>query len=513
MTLRPNQIFTAPLLDEHTRATMLRTVVSKLTYPYGVASLAQDEAGFHPYHQNPRFYPKDAAYHNGTVWTWLQGPVISELSRVGEQNLAWLITANSVRQILDRGAVGTQSELLDALPRPGKGEPEPSGTFSQAWNLAEFVRNFYDDYLGLRVSLLDHAFRMQPNIPDSLGNVNAALTLAGGRVTVRHAVDHGVTTLGIRTERSGKPWNATVCLRISGGRKISISYRQPADGEVTLSLRGDSLAWKGCPEPPERRIDPAPVLPGSLRLATPHLAEDLPALRGPRYLLLPNGAIKRYSPGARLLVDAVDPEGDDSGIFAGSRYTYPLNPVFVPGSFDIVAFRVQYDSADVFFHLKFHGLSDPGWHPEYGFQLTFAAIAIDTDGIPGSGATAVPQNAAVTLPAEHPYERLILVGGGLRVEDAGGNILAAYLPLPEDELNPLGDAGGGSIDFALPRSVLGSPGPQWHFTVLSGAQDDHGGAGLGEFRTVLRTAGEWNGGGKLRPEDPNVFDILEAAPK
>jgi hypothetical protein len=47
---------------------------------------------------------------------------------------------------------------------------------------------------------------------------------------------------------------------------------------------------------------------------------------------------------------------------------------------------------------------------------------------------------------------------------------------------------------------------------VAGGQDDHGGSGLGEFRTVNREQGEWNGGGKLLPGDPNTYDTLVAQP-
>jgi carbohydrate-binding DOMON domain-containing protein len=46
--------------------------------------------------------------------------------------------------------------------------------------------------------------------------------------------------------------------------------------------------------------------------------------------------------------------------------------------------------------------------------------------------------------------------------------------------------------------------------VLVGAQDDHGGAGIGEFRNVNADAGEWSGGGKKSVSDPNVYDVLVA---
>ncbi|MBI5463481.1 MAG: hypothetical protein HY966_00840 [Ignavibacteriales bacterium] len=65
-----------------------------------------------------------------------------------------------------------------------------------------------------------------------------------------------------------------------------------------------------------------------------------------------------------------------------------------------------------------------------------------------------------------------------------------------------------SIEFALPLEYLGTPGPHWKMTILTGAQDDHGGAGIGEFRSVGQEPGEWQGGGKLEPNDSNVFDVM-----
>jgi hypothetical protein len=35
---------------------------------------------------------------------------------------------------------------------------------------------------------------------------------------------------------------------------------------------------------------------------------------------------------------------------------------------------------------------------------------------------------------------------------------------------------------------------------------------LGEFRTVNREQGEWNGGGKILPGDSNIYDTLVAQP-
>jgi carbohydrate-binding DOMON domain-containing protein len=158
--------------------------------------------------------------------------------------------------------------------------------------------------------------------------------------------------------------------------------------------------------------------------------------------------------------------------------------------------------------LRFRALSDPGWHPEYGFQLTFAGIAIDEDGTAGTGRTTIPYNSNYSLSGERGYEKLVVVGGGVRIEDAGGKILAAYVPGEEDAQRPFAVADSGVIRFALPLRYLGTPG-KWRYTIIAGGQDDHGGAGIGEFRTVNPDQGEWNGGGRMSSTESNIYDDLE----
>ncbi len=508
MTLRPNQVFTAELLDELTRSRMIDTVVSRLTYEYGVASLSQDDADFHPWHDRPPFYPKDAAYHNGTVWTWLQGPLISLLCAAGREETAWTMTRNSVHQILDRGAAGTLPELLDAVPGPGQSEPGLSGTFSQAWSLAEFVRNFYDDYLGLRFNRLTRSLSVEPKLPAALGDVNARITAAGEEfaVNVRHAGPGDA----LRVSSSGKSDTTTLhaLIRVSGSTYLAAETRLPPRSHMEIIYAGATLrvTCNGAAWPVRVAGKIIPGSPGRAPgFARPRIAGNLKALRGPGYPLLPHDVIMKKNPAARPVVDARHAAGADT-----PAYSYPRNPAFVPGSFSLRRFAVSTDSQYAYFMLRFAALSDPGWHPEYGFQLTFAAIAIDEDGVPGSGGSRIGRNAGVVLDSAHWYEKIIYVGGGIQVEDAGGNILTAYVPLREDAIRPFGDAQSGTVRFALPLALLGRPDTSWTFTVVTGAQDDHGGSGLGEFRTVNRERGEWNGGGKLRPGDPNTYDTIVA---
>ena len=149
----------------------------------------------------------------------------------------------------------------------------------------------------------------------------------------------------------------------------------------------------------------------------------------------------------------------------------------------------------------------PNWHPEYGFQLTFAAIAIDL-GTNQSGANFIQRNANLQLPRDFAYHRIIFIGGGLQIEDAEGNILTAFRP--EDVRYPLGDVQKKEISFAIPKSFLGEYDKNWRFIIAVGAQDDHGGGGIGEFRNVGKIASQWQGGGAEREfGNCNVYDLLE----
>ena len=72
--LRPNALFALQLLDQPTDAARAaRQAWEALVYPWGVATLDQHDPDFHPYHVAPEHYHKDAAYHNGAVWPWLNG--------------------------------------------------------------------------------------------------------------------------------------------------------------------------------------------------------------------------------------------------------------------------------------------------------------------------------------------------------------------------------------------------------------------------------------------------------
>jgi hypothetical protein len=509
--VRPNQLFTLDLIKEpDIRAKVFRNVTEKLVYPWGVASLSQDDPNFHPYHHYSPYYVQDAAYHNGIVWTWLAGRWIDAATSYNLQDLSYQVTGNMVHQILDRGAVGTLSELLDAIPRPNEKEPQLSGTFSQAWSLAEFLRSFYQSYLGCTVDALVPRLTVVPKLPSSITHVRFNIPIRSYRIDAEYQIKNNTGNLYFSSPKDAPETEIKLEWTFKDGTTRIYASKLPPDGHLTFKIEDKGVTEitdegsKTLNSNLEKTTVPASLFEG-IKLATPYLRPDLKALKGPSYRVLTNAEIKADNSKSKLLFDKDDRAGDDKG---NGSYTYPLTTNLKAGSLDITHFSVSADDKNMFFRLTFRNLSNPGWHPEYGFQLTYAAIAIDKDGKPKSGEVKVGANSNYLLNSKYAYEDVIYIGGGIRIADSKGETIAQYLPAPGDEKNPLGNTEQKTISFSIPLSILGTPNALWHYAVLIGAQDDHGGAGVGEFRAVGPEAKEWLGGGKKNSNDPNVYDVI-----
>lgn len=256
---------------------VIRRLVPQLVYPYGVASLGITHPYFHPRHENPGLYHKDAAYHNGALWGWLAGPLVSALARWGRQDFAYRLSQNLADQILNQGTLGTLSENANAEPGPD-GRPVFTGTFSQSWSVAEFARVAYQDYLGLMPDLATRTLVWAPRLPQAWGSVHAFVKLGPGR-------------LELRRERAGTSERWTLrtpdlpSLRLDFqpldrlGRWLSAEIPLPPQSEVDLVWDGETLR-SGGRVVPTRVLQPAADL-GELRFVTPPADwSDFPVLRG-----------------------------------------------------------------------------------------------------------------------------------------------------------------------------------------------------------------------------------------
>ena len=509
--LRPNQIFALDLIDnQKTQFDVFRKYTESLVYAHGVASLSQEDGNFHPFHHYEPIYVQDAAYHNGIVWTWLAGPWISAATKFGYSDLTYQVTDNMIHQILDRGAVGTLSELLDAAPREGELEPRLSGTFSQAWSLAEFIRVAYQDYLGVTTDVVEKRIEIHPHLPSTIRHATFRIPFGATEIGAQLQAHSSEGTITLTSPTYAPTIDVIMTWRL-GNVEQSFAYMLTPGSTAVLTITDDRVSVEDAlgvrtNQMNVRRIVEDGSATSPITLAAPVIRPELASMKTPSHRLLTNPEIKASKTDVQLLYEATDAENDDTG--TGS-YVYPSTPNLRSGSLDVKRFSVSIDDSNAHFLLEFRSLSNPGWHPEYGFQLTFAAIAIDKDGKAGSGQNLIGRNARYTLLSGLGYESILFVGGGIRLEDAEGNVLAEYQPVPGDEKNPLGNVAEKSISFSVPIELLGQPQSSWKYTVLIGAQDDHGGAGIGDFRTVDARASEWSGGGKKKSIESNIYDFIK----
>jgi predicted glycogen debranching enzyme len=136
---RPNQLFALSLkhavLDPKHWKSVVEVVQERLLTPYGLRSLDPGNPDYKSRYDGD-LRARDAAYHQGTVWTWLIGPFIDAWIKVHPKE------REGARRFLDGFAIhlgdagiGSLSEVFDAV------DPfTPRGCIAQAWSVAEVLR-------------------------------------------------------------------------------------------------------------------------------------------------------------------------------------------------------------------------------------------------------------------------------------------------------------------------------------------------------------------------------------
>lgn len=138
LALRPNQLLALslrhPLVDAAMAESILAAVSRELAVPLGLRSLAPNESAYRPAFQGDRRF-RDAAYHQGTVWTWLIGPYADAVARFGGGPSAALAVLAPFSAHLETAGLGSVSEILEPEPPFA-----PRGCPFQAWGVAEVLR-------------------------------------------------------------------------------------------------------------------------------------------------------------------------------------------------------------------------------------------------------------------------------------------------------------------------------------------------------------------------------------
>jgi predicted glycogen debranching enzyme len=149
-SLRPNQLLALslpyPLVDGEKAESVLSIIEQRLYTPKGIRSLSPGEEQYTPHYGGSQ-YQRDAAYHQGAVWSWLVGPYIDAIMAqpdyVGLDGLKGKKKAQKIVDVflehLEEGCIGSVSEIFDAEP-----PHHARGCVAQAWGVGEVLRVIHD---------------------------------------------------------------------------------------------------------------------------------------------------------------------------------------------------------------------------------------------------------------------------------------------------------------------------------------------------------------------------------
>jgi alpha-amylase/alpha-mannosidase (GH57 family) len=225
--------------------------------------------------------------------------------------------------------------------------------------------------------------------------------------------------------------------------------------------------------------------------------------QAPAYLdepILGAGATQaRKLPGMKetVLLSMDDPLGDDKG---PGGYTYPTDPVFVKGAYDIRHFEVSEDTTDVIFRISIAGeLTDP-WGGDLGYCLQGVDIYIDTDGKPGSGSRQLFMGRNAFARSGSEWEFAVMAN-----MDEVGLYDSGLKPVAQAKVGAWGDPVTRSMTVRVPKASVGKPDKNWKvIAFLVG----HDGYSSGRVRPITPTAQEWTFGGSTNPSEPRIMDVV-----
>jgi len=138
LSLRPNQLFAVALPHSPLSPAQQRSVVDacarQLLTAHGLRTLSPQDSAYVGHYGGDQ-QKRDAAYHQGTAWSWLIGPFVSAHLRVYQDLRQARSYLTPLVQHLTAHGVGSISEIYD-------GDPPftPRGCIAQAWSVAELLR-------------------------------------------------------------------------------------------------------------------------------------------------------------------------------------------------------------------------------------------------------------------------------------------------------------------------------------------------------------------------------------
>ena len=226
------------------------------------------------------------------------------------------------------------------------------------------------------------------------------------------------------------------------------------------------------------------------------LACGVYAMGGPA----PQGGPKAYH------VTLLDPVGDDNG---PGTYTYPTDPVYTRGSFDITKVDIEDTGDNIIFKVSVNApLANP-WGMASGFSVQMAEIYIDTDHAAGSGFTKTMAGIDVLFSSEEAWDKCVIISPQ-PISRVKGEVTGKSPELASSLVVPVTTVpSAGTLIATVRKADLGTPQPGWGYQVIMQSNEGFPDKDVILCRMVNENNGQHRfGGGSDFRGDPQVMDML-----
>jgi carbohydrate-binding DOMON domain-containing protein len=207
-------------------------------------------------------------------------------------------------------------------------------------------------------------------------------------------------------------------------------------------------------------------------------------------------------------IEFKDPKGDDKG---PGYYTYPTDPIYVAGSFDLLSATIEDKGNEIDFRINFNAPVTFNWGDFWDVQQL--QIYLDFDKIEGSGRTETIPGTQVLIDAANAWEKVVFIDPHT-VPKINGEIQLKAADMQEDivlptKIRPIGK----SIRATVSKADLGVAEDvdisKWGYGILMLSATGF----PGDWCVLMRRVNEYNGqhrfgGGADGAGDPNVIDLF-----
>ena len=203
--------------------------------------------------------------------------------------------------------------------------------------------------------------------------------------------------------------------------------------------------------------------------------------------------------------EVIDPEGDDHGPGA---YSYPTDPLFGPGSYDLTAFSVGESGDDLVFTFDVGGPVLNSWDSPNGLSIQTFDVYVDVDPETPNGARRFLPGRNASWESGSGWDRALTVEGwypALYVAEADGTTTETE---PTFKVLVFGDKG--RVTARISKSLFGDGDPAaWSYAVAVMSQEGYPATGVRRVRDVETSPSQWRiGGGNGSINGTRILDLL-----